>query len=331
MKVTFFSTKSYDKEYFDQVNSDGHYQFSYFEAALNTATAALAKGHNTVCLFVNDKADKQTIEQLASNGIKLIALRCAGFNNVDLEAALKNNIKIVRVPAYSPEAVAEHAVALILTLNRKTHKAYNRVRESNFSLEHLTGFNLYGKTVGVIGTGKIGQAFCRIMLGFGCKILAYDKVPSEEMIKAGVRYCTLDDVLGQSDIISLHCPLVPETQHLINKKAFSKMKKGAMLINTSRGAVIDTADAIEALKKGQLGYFGLDVYEQEEKLFFKDLSERIIADDMITRLISFPNVLITSHQGFFTKEALEQIAMTTQKNMTDFERGLPLENEVRYQ
>jgi D-lactate dehydrogenase len=291
----------------------------------------LAKGHNTVCLFVNDKADKQTIEQLASNGIKLIALRCAGFNNVDLEAALKNNIKIVRVPAYSPEAVAEHAVALILTLNRKTHKAYNRVRESNFSLENLIGFNLHGKTVGVIGTGKIGQAFCRIMLGFGCKIMAYDKFTSQEMIKAGVRYCTLDDVLGQSDIISLHCPLVPETQHLINKKAFSKMKKGAMLINTSRGAVIDTADAIEALKKGQLGYFGLDVYEQEEKLFFKDLSERIIADDMITRLISFPNVLITSHQGFFTKEALEQIAMITLKNIGDFEKGLPLENEVRFQ
>ena len=330
MKVAFFSTKSYDKEYFDRVNSDGYHQFSYFEAALNTATAALAKEHNAVCLFVNDKADKQTIEQLASNGIKLIALRCAGFNNVDLEAASKNNIKIVRVPAYSPEAVAEHAVALILTLNRKTHKAYNRVRESNFSLENLTGFNLHEKAVGVIGTGKIGQAFCRIMLGFGCKILAYDKFTSEEMIKAGVHYCSLDEVLIQSDIISLHCPLVPETQHLINKKAFSKMKKGAMLINTSRGAVIDTADAIEALKKGQLGYFGLDVYEQEEKLFFKDLSEKIIADDMITRLIGFPNVLITSHQGFFTKEALEQIAMVTLKNINDFEKGLTLENEVRF-
>ena len=329
MRIAFFSTKSYDKEYFDQVNPDGHYQFSYFEAALNAATVALAKGHDAVCLFVNDKADKQTIEQLASNGIKLIALRCAGFNNVDLEAASKNNIKIVRVPAYSPEAVAEHAVALILTLNRKTHKAYNRVRESNFSLEKLTGFNLHGKTVGVIGTGKIGQAFCRIMLGFGCKILAYDKFNSEDMIKAGVHYCALDDVLAQSDIISLHCPLIPETQHLINKNAFSKMKKGAMLINTSRGAVIDTFAAIEALKKGQLGYFGLDVYEQEEKLFFKDLSERIIADDMITRLISFPNVLITSHQGFFTKEALDQIAMITLKNIGDFEKGLPLENEVK--
>jgi D-lactate dehydrogenase len=331
MKVAFFSTKSYDKEYFDQANSNGRFQFSYFDAALNTATVALAKGHDAICLFVNDKADKETIEQLAANSIQLIALRCAGFNNVDLAAASKNNIKIVRVPAYSPEAVAEHAVALILTLNRKTHKAYNRVRESNFSLEHLTGFNLHGKTIGVVGTGKIGEAFCRIMLGFGCKILAYDKITSAEMIKAGVQYCPLDELISKSDIISLHCPLLPETQHLFNKQAFSKMKKGVMLINTSRGAVIDTAAAIDALKKEQLGYLGIDVYEQEEKLFFKDLSEKIIADEMITRLISFPNVLITSHQGFFTKEALEQIAMITLKNMDDVEKGLPLENEVKFQ
>jgi D-lactate dehydrogenase len=331
MKVAFFSTKSYDKEYFDRVNSDGHHQFTYFEAALNPATAALAKEHNAVCLFVNDKADKESLEQLSANKIKLIALRCAGFNNVDLEAAQKKNIRIVRVPAYSPEAVAEHAVALILTLNRKTHKAYNRIREGNFSLEKLTGYNLHGKTAGVIGTGKIGQAFCRIMLGFGCKILAYDKFPSEEMIKAGIHYCSLDQVLSQSDIISLHCPLLPETHHLINKQAFSKMKKGVMLINTSRGAVIDTAAAIDALKKEKLGYFGIDVYEQEEKLFFRDLSERIIADDMISRLISFPNVLITSHQGFFTKEALEQIATVTLKNINDFEKGAILENEIKHQ
>ncbi len=331
MKVAFFSTKSYDKEYFDRVNSNGHHQFTYFDAALNPATAALAKGHTAICLFVNDKADKETIEQLSANKIKLIALRCAGFNNVDLEAAAKKNIKVVRVPAYSPEAVAEHAVALILTLNRKTHKAYNRIREGNFSLEKLIGYNLHGKTVGVIGTGKIGQAFCRIMLGFGCKILAYDKFPSEEMEKAGVLYQQLNEVLSQSDIISLHCPLLPETHHLINKKAFEKMKKGVMLINTSRGAVIDTADAIEALKNEQLGYFGIDVYEQEEKLFFRDLSEEIIADDMISRLISFPNVLITSHQGFLTKEALEQIAMVTLENISDFEKDKNLQNEIRYQ
>jgi len=329
MKVAFFSAKSYDKEYFDPVNPEGHHRFTYFEAALNGATAALAREHDAVCLFVNDKADQQAIEQLSANGIKLIALRSAGFNNVDLEAAAKYNIRVVRVPAYSPEAVAEHAVALILTLNRKTHKAYNRVREGNFSLEKLTGFNLHDKTVGVIGTGKIGQAFCRIMQGFGCKILAFDKAPADDMIKAGIHYCSLDDVYSQSDIISLHCPLLPETRHLINKQAFSKMKKGVMLINTSRGAVIDTADAIDALKNEKIGYLGIDVYEQEEKLFFKDLSEKIIPDDMIARLISFPNVLITSHQGFFTKEALEQIARVTVKNIGDFEKGLQPENEVR--
>jgi D-lactate dehydrogenase len=328
MKVAVFSTKSYDKEYLDRFNTDNQQQLSYFEASLNTNTTALSEGYDCVCLFVNDKANKETLEKLWANGTKLIALRCAGFNNVDLEAAAKNNIKVVRVPAYSPQAVAEHAVALILTLDRKTHKAYNRIREGNFSLENLVGFNLYGKTAGVIGTGKIGQAFCRIMLGFGCKVIAYDKFPSEEMKKSGVEYLLLDEVLQQSDIISLHCPLVPETHHLIDKKAFSKMKKGVMLINSSRGAVINTLDAIDALKDEQLGYLGIDVYEQEEKLFFKDLSEMIIPDDIIARLIAFPNVLITSHQGFFTKEALEQIATVTLKNISDFEQGSVLENEV---
>jgi D-lactate dehydrogenase len=328
MKVALFSTKSYDKEYFNRFNTGTGQHLSYFDASLNTDTVVLTKGFDAVCLFVNDKADKETMQQLAANGIKLIALRCAGFNNVDLDAATKTNIKVVRVPAYSPQAVAEHAVALILTLNRKTHKAYNRVRESNFSLEKLTGFNLYGKTVGAVGTGKIGQAFCRIMLGFGCKVIAYDMMPSDEMKKAGVEYKTMDELLQQSDIISLHCPLSPETHHLMNKKAFAKMKKGAMLINTSRGAVIDTQDAIDALKDEQLGYLGIDVYEQEEKLFFKDLSGSIIPDDMISRLIMFPNVLITSHQGFFTKEALEQIATVTLDNISAFEKGKPLENEV---
>ncbi|MFI5129408.1 MAG: 2-hydroxyacid dehydrogenase [Chitinophagales bacterium] len=329
MKVAVFSTKSYDKEYLDRLNTGKKHQLTYFDASLNTDTVILSKGFDCVCLFVNDKADKETLERLSANEIKLIALRCAGFNNIDLEAAAKNNIKVVRVPAYSPEAVAEHAVALILTLNRKTHKAYNRIRESNFSLEKLVGFNLHGKTTGVIGTGKIGQAFCRIMLGFGCSVIAYDIVASEEMKKAGVIYKELDDVLRQSDIISLHCPLVPETHHLIDKQALQRMKKGVMLINSSRGAVINTQDAIEALKNEQIGYLGIDVYEQEEKLFFKDLSEKIIPDDMITRLISFPNVLITSHQGFFTREALEQIAIVTLKNISDFENKLPLENEVK--
>jgi D-lactate dehydrogenase len=328
MKVAFFSTKSYDKEYFDRFNITGH-QFSYLEAALTNQTVPLANGAEAVCLFVNDKADKEVIGQLAANGIRLIALRCAGFNNVDLEAAKENKVKIVRVPAYSPEAVAEHAVALILTLNRKTHKAYNRIRESNFSLEKLTGFNIHGKTVGVIGTGRIGQAFCRIMLGFGARLVAYDKIPSEEMKKTGVQYVSLDEVLQQSDIISLHCPLVPETHHLINKDKLAKMKRGVMVINSSRGAVIDTQDAIDALKSGQLGYLGIDVYEQEEKLFFRDLSDTIVPDDMIARLMTFPNVLITAHQGFFTREALEQIALVTLKNISDFEKGLALENEVR--
>lgn len=328
MKTAFFSTKSYDREYFDRFNASGH-ELTYFDVSLNKNSVALSQGHDAVCLFVNDKANAAVIEQLAANGIRIIALRCAGFNNVDLAAAAANNIKVVRVPAYSPEAVAEHAVALILTLNRKIHKAYNRVRDSNFSLENLLGFNLHGKTVGVIGTGIIGRCFCRIMLGFGCRILAHDLYPSEEMIKAGVVYTTLDTIWQESDIISLHCPLLPETKHLVNKDSFAKMKKGVMLINTSRGAVINTADAVEALKKEQLGYLGIDVYEQEEKLFFKDLSGSIMQDDVIARLTSFPNVLITSHQGFFTKEALEQIALVTLKNLSDFESGLPPENEVK--
>ncbi|HEX9153182.1 MAG TPA: 2-hydroxyacid dehydrogenase, partial [Flavobacterium sp.] len=297
----------------------------------NADTTNLAIGFEGVCIFVNDKIDKKVVDKLSDIGIKLIDLRCAGFNNVDLEAAAKHNIKILRVPAYSPQAVAEHAVALILTLNRKTHKAYNRVRESNFSLENLTGFNLYEKTVGVVGTGKIGAAFCQIMLGFGCKVIAYDITKSEKLIAKGVEYKALNEVIESADIISLHCPLNVNTKHLFNREAFSKIKKGAMLINTSRGALIKTSDAIEALKKEQLGYLGIDVYEQEENLFFNDLSESIIIDDLIERLMAFHNVLITPHQGFFTKEALNQIALTTLKNFTDFENRLPLENEVKLQ
>ncbi|MFW6043401.1 MAG: 2-hydroxyacid dehydrogenase, partial [Marinilabiliaceae bacterium] len=261
-------------------------------------------------------------------GIKLIALRCAGFNNVDLEAAKEQQIKVVRVPAYSPAAVAEHAVALILTLNRKTHKAYNRVRENNFSLERLTGFNLQGKTVGVIGTGKIGASFCRIINGFGCRVLAQDPYPRQDLQDEGVVYTDKDELLEQSDIISLHCPLTPESKHLINKETINQMKPGVMLINTSRGALIHTKDAIKGLKKGKIGYLGIDVYEQEEDLFFRDLSENIIQDETIMSLISFPNVLITSHQAFFTCEALEQIASTTIQNMLDFKNNRPLVNEV---
>ena len=329
MKVAVFSAKPYEREYLDKFNTDNKHELIYFEASLNADTANLAEGFEAVCVFVSDKIDKGTIEKLAKRGVKLIDLRSAGFNNVDVEAAAAHKIKVLRVPAYSPQAVAEHAVALILTLNRKTHKAYNRVREGNFSVINLMGFNLYQKTVGIVGTGKIGAAFCQIMLGFGCKVIAYDIKESEVLKQKGIEYKSFDELLSESDIISLHCPLTPDTHHLFNRVAFANMKKGAMLINTSRGGLLNTSHAIEALKSGQLGYLGIDVYEQEENLFFKDLSESLIPDDLIERLMSFHNVLITPHQGFFTKEALDQIAITTIKNFTDFESGLPLENEVK--
>ena len=329
MNAAFFSTKKYDQDFFNSINTDFNHKLTFFETALNKHTASLTKDYNAVCVFVNDDLNAATIEKLAKNGVQLIALRCAGFNNVDLKAAAEKNIKVVRVPAYSPQAVAEHAVALILTLNRKTHKAYNRVRENNFSLEKLTGFNLYGKTVGVIGTGIIGQCFAKIMLGFGCKVLAYDIKPNEELKRSGVEYVELETLLKASDIISLHCPLNEHTHHLIDGNAFEKMKDGAMLINTGRGALIDTSAVVEALKSEKLGYLGIDVYEQESGLFFNDLSETVNKDDDFLRLMSFPNVLITGHQGFFTKEALEQIAQVTLQNLTDFEKGAALENEVK--
>jgi len=329
MKVAFFSTKSYDQEYFEKCNPDAGHDLNFFETSLNERTASLSNGYDAVCVFVNDTLDRSTLEKLSENGIKLIALRCAGFNNVNLKAAEANGIKIVRVPAYSPQAVAEHAVALILTLNRKTHKAYNRVRENNFSLERLIGFNLYGKTVGIIGTGIIGSAFAKIMLGFGCKIIAYDIKPSEELKDLDVAYEDIDDLLSKSDIISLHCPLNEKTHHLLNAEAFQKMKTGAMLINTGRGALIDTSAVVNALKNEKLGYLGIDVYEQESGLFFKDHSETVNKDDDFLRLLSFPNVLITGHQGFFTKEALEEIATVTLGNLTDFEQGNNLKNEVK--
>ncbi|MES2520325.1 MAG: 2-hydroxyacid dehydrogenase [Bacteroidota bacterium] len=328
MKIAVFSTKPYDREYLDKFNTDRNHQLTYFDATLNTDSTNLTIGFEAVCVFVNDKIDKKTIGNLSQNGVKVIALRCAGFNNVDIEAANAKNIKVVRVPAYSPHSIAEHAVALILTLNRKTHKAYNRVREGNFSLERLTGFNLYQKTVGVVGTGKIGAAFCEIMQGFGCKVIAYDIIESDYLKTKGIQYTNFEEILETSDIISLHCPLTPETHYLFNQDTFSKMKYGAMLINTSRGGLIDTSEAIEVLKTGKLGYLGIDVYEQEGNLFFKDLSESIIPDDLLLRLMTFHNVLITAHQGFFTKEALEQIATTTLNNLSDFEHNLPLKNAV---
>ncbi|MDW7691017.1 2-hydroxyacid dehydrogenase [Flammeovirgaceae bacterium SG7u.111] len=328
MRLAFFSTKPYDKIYFQQLNETYGHDITFFNSALVERTADLTKGFEAVCVFVNDTLDKPTIEKLAANKVKLIALRCAGFNNVDLSEAKKHQIKVVRVPAYSPQSVAEHALALIMTLNRKTHKAYNRVRECNFSLDNLTGFNIFGKTVGVIGTGQIGAAFCKIMLGLGCKVLAYDVHQSGELQKLGVTYQPIETLYAQSDIISLHCPLLPDTKHLINSESISSMKNGVMIINTSRGALINTKDIITALKKRKIGYLGIDVYEQEENLFFEDLSERIIEDDLILRLISFPNVLITSHQAFLTDEALFQIAQTVMSNIENFEKGEELRNEV---
>ncbi len=326
MKIAFFSTKSYDREFFDHYVTT--HEIIYFEARLDKQTASLATGCNAVCVFVNDKLSRNTIIELKKTGIQLIALRSAGFNNVDLAAAKENGIPVVRVPAYSPYAVAEHAVALMLTLNRKTHKAYNRVREGNFSLERLTGFDLHGKTVGVIGTGKIGQIFCDIMMGFGCNVLAFDLIAHQPTAAKGVTYLPLVDIFEQADIISLHCPLNEQTRYLINEQTIGMMREGVMLLNTSRGALIDTSAAIDGLKSGRIGYLGLDVYEQEEKLFFKDLSENIIQDDEILRLLSFPNVLITSHQGFFTEEALTQIAQITLENIDDFEAGKVLKNQV---
>lgn len=326
MKIAFFSTKSYDREFFDRYVST--HEIIYFEAQLDKQTVNLATGCNAVCVFVNDKLNEVVITELKKLNVQLIVLRCAGFNNVNLDAAKFCGISVARVPAYSPHAVAEHAVALILTLNRKTHKAYNRIKEGNFSLERLTGFDLYGKTVGVIGTGKIGQAFCNIMLGFGCKVLAFDLIVHQPTAAKGVEYLPLMDILQQSDIISLHCPLNEQTKQVINEHSLSLMKDGVMLINTSRGGLIDTKEVVKALKSGRIGYLGLDVYEQEEKLFFNDLSENVIQDDLIMRLLSFPNVLITSHQGFFTEEALTQIAQTTLQNLDDFAAGVTLKNLV---
>lgn len=328
MKIAFFSSKQYDQEYFNRMNADFNHTLSFFETRLNKYTVSLAKDHDAICAFVNDKINENTLNQMAEHNIKAIALRSAGFNNVDLEAADKLGITVLRVPAYSPQAVAEHALALILTLNRKTHKAYNRVREGNFSLERLTGFNLSGKTIGVIGTGAIGRAFIHLVKGFDAKIVAYDPYPNDMLKKQGVEYRSLNDLLSVSDVVSLHCPLTHDTFHIINKQSLSHIKEGAMLINTSRGKLIDTDASIDALKEKKLGYLGIDVYAEEEKLFFKDLSEMIIDDDKIARLMQFPNVLITAHQGFLTREALEQIAMTTLQNLTDYENGKVNENAV---
>ncbi|MFN6564756.1 MAG: 2-hydroxyacid dehydrogenase [Nostoc sp. ChiSLP01] len=331
MKVAVFSTKAYDRHFLSAVNSSTQHELVFFEPRLNRDTAILAAGFPAVCVFVHDQVDAPTLELLASWGTHLVVLRCAGFNNVDLQAAADLGVTVVRVPAYSPYGVAEHAVGLILSLNRKIHRAYNRVRESNFSLDGLLGFNLHQRTVGIIGTGKIGLILGQIMKGFGCNLLAYDVYRNSELEALGGKYVELPELFANSDIISLHCPLTRETHHLINAQAIEKMKPGVMLINTSRGALIDTQAVIEGLKSGKIGYLGVDVYEQESELFFEDLSGEIIQDDIFQRLTTFPNVLITGHQAFFTAEALHNIAETTFANISDIEQGRPCANKIHAQ
>ena len=332
MKVAVFSTKAYDRQFLDLENreSQANHELVYFESRLEPKTASLATGFEAVCVFVNDDLGTETLEILAKDGIKLIALRCTGFNNVNLESAAKLGIKVVRVTTYSPYSVAEHAVGLILMLNRKLYRAYNRVRDDNFSLDGLLGFDLRDRTVGVVGTGKIGQIFAQIMAGFGCHLLGYDVYPNENFEKIGdAKYVSLEELWQGSDIISLHCPLFPETQNMINQDAIAKMKPGVMLINTSRGKLVDTKAVIEGIKTGKIGYVGIDVYEEEEHLFFEDLSDTIIHDDTFQLLQSFSNVVITAHQAFFTENALKDISLTTISNLTDFEQGKSLQNEIK--
>ena len=328
MQILFYSTQAYDRKYFESANAAFGFQFRFLDFCLNEENAALVKQETVICIFVNDVVNAATINILKTKGVKLIALRCAGFNNVDLEAAALAGIQVVRVPAYSPHAVAEHAVALLLTLNRHTHRAYNRVRDYNFTLNGLEGYDLYQKTVGVVGTGHIGAVFANIMRGFGCRVLAYDVARNAALEQAGVEYVSLEKLWAESDVISLHCPLNSATDHIINADSIAKMKPGVTIINTSRGALVDTKAVMDGLKSLQIGALGIDVYEQEEQLFFQDLSGSIIDDEVIKRLMTFPNVLITAHQGFFTKEALTKIAGVTLSNIRSFEKEELLVNKV---
>ena len=330
MKIAFFDAKSYDKPSFDSYTAEKGIEVKYFETKLNEDTVYLANGYDAVCVFVNDDVNAKVIDSLHDMGVSVIALRCAGFNNVDLRHAF-GKIHVLRVPAYSPYAVAEHAMALLLTSIRRIHKAYIRSRDFNFSLNNLTGFDLYGKTVGIIGTGKIGKVFVNICRGFGMKVLAYDKYPAEEIANGvNVKYTTLSDLLKNSDIISLHCPLTEETKYIINEKAIDQCKKGMVIINTSRGALVDTEALLKGIKSRKIGAACLDVYEEESDLFFEDNSGHILEDDTLARLISMPNVIVTSHQAFLTREALDNIAETTINNIATFLRYGQCENELCY-
>ncbi|MBN1130265.1 MAG: 2-hydroxyacid dehydrogenase [Chitinispirillaceae bacterium] len=330
MRCAFFDTKPYDREFFDQANDPASIEITYFDPHLNRETVRLAEGFDAVCVFVNDELSAEVIERLYRYGVRLIALRCAGYNNTDLKSAY-GKLHVVRVPAYSPHAVAEHATALMLALNRKTHKAYNRTREMNFSITGLLGFDLHGKTAGIIGTGKIGRVLAQILKGFGMRVQAYDVEPDHaHALKAGFTYTTIEGIFSESDIISLHCPLTSNTTHLVNKETIAAMKDGVMIINTGRGKLINTQDLVNGLKKRKIGSAGLDVYEEESEYFFEDYSSTVLTDDVLARLMTFPNVLITSHQGFFTREALEAIAKTTLSNISDFFATGILKNEISH-
>jgi D-lactate dehydrogenase len=334
MRVAIFSSKSYVEEYFNRANEAVGHELVFFETRLTDQTVPLAEGFDAVCTFVNDTLDAKILLALSRQGIKLIALRCAGFNQVDLPSAEQLGLTVTRVPAYSPHAVAEHTMALILALSRHLHKAYNRVREGNFSLEGLLGIELHGRTAGIVGTGKIGAIIAKILAGFGCKLLGYDVANNPEAEAAGLTYVPLDELFSKSDIITLHCPLMPATYHLLGDEALAKMKRGVIVVNTSRGKLIDTKAAIRALKSGKLGALGLDVYEEEADLFFEDLSARVIQDDVFSRMLTFPNVIITGHQAFFTETALTAIAEETLANITAFAQnrtppGLILAEKVR--
>ena len=328
MRVAFFSTHQFDRQFFDEANAGHEHDVHYLEPRLTAPTAVLAHGHSAVCAFVNDQLDATVLNALAAGGTRMIALRSAGFNHVDLAAARSLGLTVARVPAYSPHAVAEHTIALILALDRRIHRAYARVREGNFSLDGLLGFDLAGRTAGVVGTGRIGTIVARILRAFGCEVLAYDVAPSEECVASGVRYVPLQDIWAASDIITLHVPLTPETRHMVASHSVARMKRGVMIVNTSRGALVDTQALIDGLKDGTIGHLGLDVYEEEEALFFQDLSSHVIQDDVFARLLTFPNVVVTAHQGFFTAEALRAIARTTLENITAFDERRRTGNEL---
>lgn len=328
MKVAVYSSKNYDNEFLNRCNEEHEHELVFIPSRLGMLTAELAHGCDAVCAFVNDVLDAEVLGKLKSLGVAAIALRSAGFNHVDLAAAERLQMKVVRVPAYSPYAVAEHTVGLMLCLNRQLHRAYHRVRDNNFALDGLLGFDLHGKTVGVVGTGKIGEVMVRILNGFGCRLLAYDIQENEKVLQIGANYTDMKTILSESDVVTLHCPLTPETKHLINAASLQLMKPGAMLINTSRGALIDTSAVITALKSRHLGSLGIDVYEEEGDLFFEDFSDQVIQDDVFSRLLTFPNVLITGHQAFFTREALTAIASTTLENLTQLESTGECDNEV---